>query len=117
MNNVEIYAFSTHYEIYNYKLGMFPKLERLLSTWDDVNFKRNEYFYYDNDKHILYVPRGLNELMLEQCTEGCLVLGDRGPNQSQKKTSLKNYPYRAVLIYKSNYNIVICNETGYNILN
>lgn len=84
MNNVEIYAFSTHYEIYNYKLGMFPKLERLLSTWDDVNFKRNEYFYYDNEKHILYVPRGLNELMIEQCTDGCLVLGDREPNQSQK---------------------------------
>ena len=80
MNNIEIYAFSTHYKIYNYKLGTFPKLEHLLSTWDDVNFKRNEYFYYDKEQQILYVPRGINQLLLEQCANGNIVLGEKGSN-------------------------------------
>lgn len=84
MNNIEIYTFSTHYKIYNYALGMFPKLEHLLSTWDDVNFKRNEYFYYDKEQRILYVPRGINQVLLEQCTNGNIVLGDRESNPSLK---------------------------------
>ena len=97
MNDIEIYAYSTHYKIFNYKLGMFPKLEHLLSTWDDVKFKRNEYFYYDDKLHILYIPRGINELMIEQCTNGCIVMGENEPIPSQKMYfRLKYQPRDAV---------------------
>ena len=51
-------AYNTHNEIKNYNRKDCPKIEADLSIWDNVYFKRIEYFYYDEKTKILYLPRG-----------------------------------------------------------
>ena len=60
----KIYAFGTHYEILDYELGQFPKLEKDLSLWDDIRYQVIPKYYYDKDSKILYVPRGYDPNIL-----------------------------------------------------
>ena len=57
---IKIYEFRTHYEIHDYELGTFVKLERDLSVWDKPTFTAKPLYYYDADNKIMYVPRGYN---------------------------------------------------------
>lgn len=57
---VKIYEYRTHYEIHNYELGTFVKMERDLSVWDKPTFTARPFYFYDNDNRIMYVPRGYN---------------------------------------------------------
>lgn len=58
--NVNIIAKYTHYEITNYKLGMVSQLEDMLSIWNERYFRREPYYFYDENEEILYVPRGID---------------------------------------------------------
>lgn len=60
----KIYAYNTHYEIIDYELGEFPKLEHDLSAWDDIYHKSEPRFYYDESNKIMYVPRGYDPNIL-----------------------------------------------------
>ena len=65
MNQLTAYAFNTRYEIHNYELGDLPQLEKEMSTWDDINYKSLPKYYYDDENHILYIPRGYDFYKLE----------------------------------------------------
>lgn len=71
-----IYAYNTHYKIFNYDMGDCKGLENALSTWDPVYFKRTYYCHYDEKNRILYVPGAFDETKLRELT-GKLVMGDR----------------------------------------
>ena len=66
MRKNRVYAFNTHYKIYDYKLGDFPALENLLTFHDYAAFTHTPRYYYDDVNCILYVPRGVDDLMIEQ---------------------------------------------------
>lgn len=61
-----VYAFNTHYKIYDYNLGDFPTLERTMTFHDYISFTHTPRYHYDDINNILYVPRGLDEFMIEQ---------------------------------------------------
>lgn len=65
MNNLVVYAFNTRYEIHNYELGQVPQLERELSIWDDSTHRLLPKYYYDDENHILCIPRGYDFYKLE----------------------------------------------------
>lgn len=57
---------STAYKIYNYELGQDKRLEKALTTFDDIYYKVIDVaLEYDENNKILYVPKGigLNEFM------------------------------------------------------
>ena len=60
----KIYAYGTHYEIMDYELGEFPKLEKDLSLWDDIRYEVIPKYYYDESTKIFYVPRGYDPNIL-----------------------------------------------------
>lgn len=61
-----ITAHHTHYCVPNYNLGDNPKLEEMLSLWDDVYYKRIPLGYTYNEKYkCLLLPRGLNTFFVE----------------------------------------------------
>lgn len=62
----KIYGYNTHYEIMNYSLGDCEKLEKSLSLWDNIMHKHEPKFYYDEDRRILYVPRGYDPNLLQE---------------------------------------------------
>lgn len=64
MSKIKINAYHTHYEIVGYKIGMFYKLERDLSTRDPITFKYTYYYHYDAELEILYIPRGYDPNIL-----------------------------------------------------
>lgn len=66
MRKNRVYAFNTHYEIYDYKPGDFPLLENTLTFHDYVSFSHTPRYYYDEVNCVLYVPRGLDDLLIEQ---------------------------------------------------
>ena len=66
-NNI-IYAYYTHYEIVNYDMGDCPLLEKMFSIYDNVYHKLTYYCYYDKEKKILYLPRGLDNNKLYDLT-------------------------------------------------
>ena len=66
MRKNRVYAFNTHYKIYDYKLGDFPALENLLTFHDYAAFTHTPRYYYDDVKCILYVSIGVDDLMIEQ---------------------------------------------------
>ena len=66
MRKNRVYAFNTHYEIYDYKLGDFPALENTLTFHDYAAFTHTPRYYYDDVNCVLYIPRGIDDLLLEQ---------------------------------------------------
>lgn len=66
MRKNKIYAYNTHYRIYDYRLGDFPELERTLTFHDYPTYTDYPRYYYDDVNCILYIPRGIDELLLEQ---------------------------------------------------
>ena len=59
------YAYNTRYEIHNYELGDIPKLEKEFSLWDDVYHRAIPKYHYDEEKKILFLPRGYDYIRLE----------------------------------------------------
>lgn len=57
---VKIYAYHTHYEIENYILGSNERFERKFSIYDEFYHEWDSYLYYNQEKSILYVPRGVD---------------------------------------------------------
>ena len=51
-------AYNSHYEIIDYDLGDISRLEKLFSTYDRITHKYIPYYHYDEEKRILYIPRG-----------------------------------------------------------
>lgn len=62
----KIYTFNTHYEIRDYHLGDNVNLERMLTYHDFVSFTDYPKYHYDKTTNTLYIPRGFDELYLEQ---------------------------------------------------
>ena len=64
MSKWDVYAYNTHYVITNYTKGDLINLERKFSLWDDIRFKEIPRYYYDEEHHKLFLPRGYdpNEL-------------------------------------------------------
>lgn len=57
----------TRVELHDYYLGDIPKLEENFLVWDDMahcSFPKG--MKYDNDKHILYLPRGFDVSRIEK---------------------------------------------------
>ena len=53
----EIRVFHSHIEVFPYKEGDCPEIEKMMSVWDPKTFKRDKIgFYILND--VLYLPRG-----------------------------------------------------------
>ena len=58
-------VFYTHIEVYPYKLGDVPRIEKIFSKYDTVTHKYIPIGYYiEND--ILYLPRGANIVLLQK---------------------------------------------------
>lgn len=92
----KIYAYNTHYEITDYELGEFSKLERDLSLWDDVNHKTIPKYYYDEDTKIFYVPRGYDPNILSDHYK-CFIDFKPDCSTSMKKVNfnLQSFPRNA----------------------
>lgn len=84
-----IYAKHSHYEIPNYYMGDCPSLEDNLTMSSMISFgrrkflKKESYYHYDDDTHILYVPRGYDPVILAQET-GRYVKTDSSCNEPVK---------------------------------
>lgn len=61
-----LYAYNTHYEIYDYKLGENKPLERSLTYHDFQSYTDYPKYLYDKENEILYIPRGYDQFLLEQ---------------------------------------------------
>ena len=55
--SIEIY--STHIEVFPYMKNDAPKIEKMLSKWDDVTHQYIPIGYYI-ENNILYLPRGIS---------------------------------------------------------
>lgn len=62
----KIYAFNSHYEIYDYSLGDNKSLEYDLTFHDWVAYNHTPVYYYDDVNRILYIPRGIDRMLLEE---------------------------------------------------
>ena len=62
----KIYAYNTHYRIYDYNLGDFKSLEYDLTYHDWITHTHTPKYYYDEVNRILYIPKGLEDLLLEE---------------------------------------------------
>lgn len=62
---IDGYAFNTRYELHNYDLGDLPKLEKEFSLWDDLYHRQLPRYYYDEERRVLFIPRGYDYLKLE----------------------------------------------------
>lgn len=62
----KIYAYNTHYEIYDYNLGDFKSLEYDLTFHDWVSYTHTPRYLYDEVNKILYIPRGIDMHLLEE---------------------------------------------------
>lgn len=65
MEEKKIRVYHTHIEIYPYEQGESEELERLLSIWIDAEYRFEPIGYHILDK-TLYVPRGINLMMIEK---------------------------------------------------
>lgn len=95
MKQMEIYAYNTHYEIHNYVLQSVPKLEREFQSWDDINYKTLDKFYYDEEGRTLYIPRGYDSLKLETLV-GRPVNIIRNSNDKKKASYTISPPRNAI---------------------
>jgi superfamily II DNA or RNA helicase len=66
MRKNRIYAYNTHYEIYDYKLGEYKDLERALTYHDFTAYSDYPKFMYDKENQTLFIPRGFDSYILEQ---------------------------------------------------
>ena len=62
---MKITAYQTHYEIEDYEIGDCYELEKQFKIFNDVNFKEDLYYRYDDRSRILYIPRGFDKTKLE----------------------------------------------------
>ena len=60
----EIRVFNSHIEVFPYKKGDAPNIEKLLSKYDAVKHKYVQIGFYIED-NILYLPRGINLTLLK----------------------------------------------------
>lgn len=66
MRKNKIYAFNSHYKVYDYSLGDNLNLERALTYHDYKSFKDYPKYLYDSVNRILYIPRGYDQFQLEE---------------------------------------------------
>lgn len=83
MTGLSVYAYNTRYEIHNYNLGDIPIIEKELSLWDDVYYRPIPKYHYDEERKILYVPRGYDYVKLSELT-GTSIVYKREANPRKK---------------------------------
>lgn len=67
--NVIARAYNSHYELINYNMGDCKKIEYDLSIFENKPYpKKTEYYYYDKNAKILYVPRGYDASRIAEQT-------------------------------------------------
>lgn len=66
MRKNKVYAYNTHYEIYDYNLGDWPEMERALTYWDRPTFTSFPKYLYDKVNHQMFIPRGFDPTLIEQ---------------------------------------------------
>jgi len=81
MRKNKIYAFNTHYEIYDYSLGDNVRLERSLTYHDYAAFTDHPKYLYDKVERILYIPRGYDDAFLEEWNEKPVTIIDNETNE------------------------------------
>lgn len=89
MNKVN--AYRTHYEITDYDMGDCAALEQSLAIWDDIYYKNDYKCYYNEDKRVLYVPRGYNANKLS-------YYFDCGINEVRRHTSTRDIKFSMKLM-------------------
>ena len=80
MRKNNIYAFNTHYEIYDYSIGDNPKLERALTYRDRAAHTDYPKYLYDKEERTLYIPRGYNSMFLEEWNGKPVTIVDNDSN-------------------------------------
>lgn len=90
----KINAYQTHYEITDYNMGDCVNLEQSLAIWDDVYYRNDYKVYYDEDKRVLYVPRGYSADKLS-------YYFDRGINYVKEHTSTRDINFSMKLLPKN----------------
>ena len=88
----KIYAYNTHYEIIDYELGEFSKLERDLSLWDDIRHTAIPKYYYDENTKILYVPRGYDPNILADHYKTFINFSTESTQRKKVKFNLYYFP-------------------------
>ena len=79
-----IIAKQTCVEIHGYDLGDKPEIERLFTVYDDVTHKLiPKGFDYNEEKRILYLPRGMDIGLIERVCNAPIEM-DRGYNKFTK---------------------------------
>lgn len=91
----KIYAYNTHYEILDYNLGDFPKLEKDFSLWDDITHSVIPKYHYDSEKCILYIPRGYDPNILSDHFKVFIDFTKEHTSMKKVKFSLKSFPRNA----------------------
>lgn len=66
MTKNKIYAFNTHYEIYDYKIGDNTELEKSMTYRDFQAYTSYPKYMYNADESTLYIPRGYDPFVLEE---------------------------------------------------
>lgn len=65
LDKKSIRVFHTHIEVFPYEKGENERIERMLSIWIDAEYRFDPMGYFIHNR-ILYLPRGLNIMLLEK---------------------------------------------------
>ncbi len=85
-------AYNTHYEIIGYELGVSKYLEHMMSKYDRICHQWIPYYYYDDKRKILYLPRGLDPIVLNQVTGRPVTFLQKNPPKRKTIFTLDNLP-------------------------
>lgn len=85
-------AYNTHYEVEPYVLGTSKYLEHQMSKYDRNYHQWVPYYHYDKEKQILYLPRGLDPLLLNQVTGRPVTFLHKSPPKRKVIFTVGNLP-------------------------
>ena len=89
----EIRVFNSHIEVFPYKKGDAPNIEKMLSKYDTVSHKYVEIGFYIEDR-ILYLPRGVNLTLLKDTFNSIPTMVNIYDNFERTEGGEMKYPPR-----------------------
>lgn len=98
---VYVRAYNTHYELINYEMEDCPRIEKDFRTWDKLTYKFNPYYYYDEARKVLYIPRGYSEAIVSDQTGRPVEKYETGKPKTSVNFTMKSLPrddYQAKMI-------------------
>lgn len=85
-------AYNTHYEICGYELGYDTHLEHQMAKYDKNCHRWIPFYHYDEERKILYLPRGLDPALLNQVTGRPVTFLHKDPPKRKVFFTVGNLP-------------------------